>query len=374
MHLVKSGLLLARCLIVLLLTIVVALEFMQIVTAPLSAEDSTVIIFYAAVASLIIGLPSKRYRTAIGLLTIIGSFASLALAGLRSPVAAAAPFFILCGLGISLALGARTLPRSQTSVLLMIILFVSVAFSSQAVTQVFEYVKNGSFDRGFDGWTIPRLRYPDESVSNSHWYLPEKSCLTLQVFSDKGLPYDRLAISQPIDAELGWGVWMVSGYMGNADTYGECDALATSVIIVLRDNTGGTRRLKYAVLIEGKLASNSTEGAVEVGRGEGGQFDFTRNLVSSIQEVWSVSYVIGWRVTGVELAVESWNNWGEALHAEAIFDGISLKRESDWRQLAQLAGFASLWLPIACLPTLIWTYPRVANKRLIKMNLSEVTG
>jgi len=155
---------------------------------------------------------------------------------------------------------------------------------------------------------------------------------------------------------------MVSGYMGNADTYGECDALATSVVIVLRDNMGGTRRLKYAVLITGELVSNSTDGVVEVGRGEGHQFDFTRNLVRSIQEVWGVSYVMGWRVTGVELAVEFRNNWGEALHAEAVFDSISLRRESDWRQLAQLAGFASLWLPIACLPALIWTYPRVPNK------------
>lgn len=205
MHLVKVGLLLARCLIVLLLTIVVALEFIQIVIAPVSAEDSTVIIFYAAIASLIVGLPSKRYRTPIGLIVIIGSFASLALAGLRSPVATAASFLILCGLGVSLVLSARKLPRSQTSVLLMIVLLVSVAFSSQAVTKGFEHVKNGSFDQGFDDWTIPRLRYPDESVSNSHWYLPEKSCLTLQVFSDKGLPYDRLAISQSIDAELSWG-------------------------------------------------------------------------------------------------------------------------------------------------------------------------
>jgi len=470
-----------RWISVLLLTIVVTFEFIQTAFAAVSAEESTGIIFFAAIASLIIGLPNKRYRTLTGLMVVLGSIASVALAGLWLVGAAtAAAFFVVYGLGVSLILGredahplllpvyalshraysgvqnlsrrtelrlrlmrdqigsrfpifkpvissigwaltgsvrlgscmmrtvilvisralslaarlisvaqkflahttgpalslaaearkvsvlsARVLYHSRASILLWAILFASVAFSPLVVTWGSEYVNNGSFDQRFDGWTIPRVRYRDEGFSNDHWYLPGENCLTMVVYSRRGLSYDRVAVFQPMDVELSWGTWIVRGYMGNVDVHRErpeCDVLLTSVTIVLRDNAGETRRLKYAVFVEGELASSPAEGIVEVGRGRDLRVDFAKDLISSIRDVWNIPFILGWRVIGVELLVEFWNNWGDGVHLEAVFDGVSLRRESDSRWPVRLAGFALWWLPIACLPTLIWTCPRVPRR------------
>jgi len=474
---VKLTLPMLRWISVLLLTIVVTFEFIQTAFAAVSAEESTGIIFFAAIASLIIGLPNKRYRTLTGLMVVLGSIASVALAGLWLVGAAtAAAFFVVYGLGVSLILGredahplllpvyalshraysgvqnlsrrtelrlrlmrdqigsrfpifkpvissigwaltgsvrlgscmmrtvilvisralslaarlisvaqkflahttglalslaaearkvsvlsARVLYHSRASILLWAILFASVAFSPLVVTWGSEYVKNGSFDQGFGGWTVPGTRYHREGFSEDHWTRPE-NCLAMTVWSQRGLSYDRVMVFQSLDAELSWGTWTVSGYMGNVDVGKECDALATSIIIVLRDNLGGTRYLKYAVLVEGELHPTPTEAVIEVGKGG---LIFTRDLISSIREVWNAPYVIGWRVTGVELLVEFRNNWGDNVHLEAVFDEISLRRESDLRWLAWLASLALWLLPVTCLPTLIWAYSRVPKEKPI---------
>lgn len=452
-----------RWIIVPLLTIVVAFELIQTIVAAVSAEESTGIIFFAAMASLIVGLPNKQYKILTGLMVLLGSIASVAFAGLwSSDAAVAAAFFVVCGLGASLVLGwedirpllipeyalshrafsfvqsialrvqmsllsaglrlriigdrvsshfplfkpmfsaigqalilaakiisvtlrflaytaglalsfavkvrgvsmlsARALYHSRASILIMTILFTSVAFSSQAVTWRSEYVNNRSFDRGFDNWAVPKVRYRDESFRNDHWYLPGENCLTMTVYSRRGLSYDRVAVFQPLDVELSWGAWTVSGYMGNVDVQRECDTLATSITIVLRDNAGETRYLKYAVFVMGELASNSTEGIVEVGRGGDLQVNFERDLISSIWDVWNIPFILGWKVIGVELLVEFWNNWGDGVHLEAVFDGISLRRESDLRWPVRLAGFALWWLPIVCLPMLVWTHSRMPEE------------
>ena len=428
MRLVKPILPTLRWIIILLLTIVAAFELIQTAFATVSAEESTAVTFFAAIASLIVGLPNKRSRTLTSLMVLLGSIASVAFAGLWSSEAAtAAAFFVVCGLGASLVLGregiyplllparalsyraqltflsfglkfrimadrvslrlpilkpvisamvravnflacttqrvfgivaeagrvsvlsAHGLYRSRASVLIWCILFASVALPSRAVRWGSEYVSNGSFDQGFDGWTVPSLRYPSGSVSNGHWYLPGESCLAMTAYSRRGLSYDRVAVFQPLNVELSWGTWIVSGYMGNVDVWTECDAMATSITIVLRDNAGETRYLKYAVLVKGEIASNSTEGIVEVGRGRNLQVDFSRDLFSNIQEVWGIPFVVGWRVIGVELLVEFRNNWGDEVHLEAIFDDVSLRRESDARWLRSVTNLSLAWTVLIAL-------------------------
>jgi hypothetical protein len=190
-----------------------------------------------------------------------------------------------------------------------------------------EHVANGNFSAGFTSWQLPLpTGNPREGVLNHSWLRGEDQCLSLTIWSRRGLDYDSRTVSQKLNLEIGRGEWSISGFIDRAEVGAQCDVLAASVVVVLLDDAGNVRLVRYSHTIKGKLESTQTEGAVEVNR----KFPFARSLSADMRSLWG-SVVESWRIVALELRVEFWNTWGDDVTVNAVFDEISLtSRGTPW--------------------------------------------
>jgi hypothetical protein len=190
-----------------------------------------------------------------------------------------------------------------------------------------EHVTNGNFSAGFASWRLPpSTGDPREGILNNSWLRSEDPCLSLTMWSRKGLDYDSRVVSQRLDLEIGHGEWLIGGFMDRAEVGSQSDVLTMSVVILLRDETGDLRLFRYAHFIKGNLASTQSEGVVEVG----GKHPFARSFSGDIESYWGAA-VEGWRIVGVELRVEFWDTRGDDVTVNAVFDEISLiSRGTPW--------------------------------------------
>jgi len=205
-----------------------------------------------------------------------------------------------------------------------------------------EHVTNGNFSAGFGSWQLPPTASPRERILNESWLRGEDLCLSLTMWSRRGLAYDSRVVRQKLSLEIGRGEWFVSGFMDRADIGAQCDVLAMSVVIVLLDDSENIRLFRYSHTIHGELVSTQTEGVAEVGR----KFPFRRTLSTDIKSLWGGT-VENWRIVGLELRVEFWNTWGDDVTLNAVFDDISLSsRGTPWAlaEAGLLSTFAAIVL------------------------------